>query len=87
MTDAHLDALDDAIRAYITTNEDADDGAIVTGWALFATTYLPDHDGEAHGYWRVTPERQAIHTTLGLLEEARQAYLANATASLLDGAD
>lgn len=81
MSDTTLANLEDALRAYVADHPDGDEGAIVTDWLLLAVTWIPEHDGEAHGYWRVTPDRQAIHSTLGLIEEARHAYLANATAS------
>jgi hypothetical protein len=84
MSDPRETRLEDAIREYITTAPDADEGAIVTDWIVLAATYLPEHDGQAHGYWRVMPERQPLHVSLGLLEEARQAYLANGVASLVE---
>lgn len=70
-------AIEDAIRAHIAA-EDSDAGHVLTGWVVLATTYVPRHDGMAHGYFRVMADGQPIHVTLGLIAEANQSYLRNA---------
>ena len=84
MTTDPLATLEDAIRTYIATHPEGENG-VVTDWIILASTWEPEHDGEGHGYWKIIPDRQAIHSTLGLLEQVRHTLLANATASTLEG--
>ena len=79
--------VEDVLRAYLADHDDADEGAILTEWVTIAVTYLPEHDGDAHGYWYISPDRQAIHSTLGLIEQARHSQQAAATVSLAQGED
>lgn len=74
---AALANLEDAIRAYNRVL-DPDGTEIVTDWVVLAATFMPQYDGNYHGYLKVIPAGQAIHTTLGLLAEAQQVYLRNA---------
>jgi len=80
VSDQTRTALDDAIRAHIAAQEPDE---YVTDWVVLAATALPE-TGDAHGYARIARDGQAIHTTLGLIEEARHSYQANATASLIE---
>lgn len=79
--------LEDAIREYLAEHEDADDGAILTGWVVVATTFVPQLDGRADGYWKIIPEGQPIHVSLGLLAEAQQTYFRNALLPADEGDD
>ena len=83
MSDATKSAVEDAIRAHLAADRDGD---ILTDWVVLAATYLPGDEG-ANGYLRLVPDGQAIHSTLGLVEEARQALVATATASLIEEDD
>lgn len=67
MSEQTLDALDQAIRAYIAEQSPGD---LVAGWFLVATTVLPDDD-DASGYW-YEKSPQPIHATLGLIDMARE---------------
>ena len=70
-------AIEDAIRAHIAA-EDPDEAHVLTNWVVLAATYVPQHDGAAHGYFRIMADGQPIHATLGLIAEANQSYLRNA---------
>lgn len=87
MTAVTISDVEDVLRAYLADHEDADEGAILTDWVLIAVTYLPEHDGDAHGYWHLSPARQAIHQTLGLIEQARHTHQVAATVSMVAGED
>ena len=58
-------ALDDALAAHIA---EASNGALVTGYALYASTQtLEQFDREATGYFAEYAEGQAHHVAIGLV--------------------
>ena len=75
--------LEDAIREYVSQQlgNDTESSEIVTGWIVLASTYIHGNES-ANGYWKIIPPTQALHVSLGLLEGARQSYLATALASV-----
>ena len=58
-------ALDDALAAHIA---DESHGALVTGYALYASTQTLEHfDREATGYFAEYAQGQAHHVAIGLV--------------------
>jgi len=67
--------IEDAIRAHIA--DESTNGDMLTGFIVLATSFpaaLTD-DGFA-SYWRIWPDTQPIHISLGLMEQYRSSYYA-----------